>query len=94
MDLIRGASLSPGGKPIIAMTSTTAKGKSKIVPFLQQGASVTTTRARVHYEVTEHGVAFLCWRNLRQRAKALIEIADPDYREDLERQAFERFMRL
>jgi acyl-CoA hydrolase len=91
MDFIRGASLSPGGKPIIAMPSVTAKGRSKIVPFLQEGASVTTTRAHVHYVVTEWGVAFLYGKNLRQRAKALIEIAHPDHRESLEKQAFERF---
>lgn len=93
MDFIRGASLSEGGKPIIAMSSVTGKGKSKLVPYLQQGASVTTTRAHVHYVVTEWGVAFLYGKNLRQRAKALIEIAHPDHREDLERQAFERFRR-
>jgi len=91
MDFIRGASLSAGGKPIIAMPSVTGKGRSKIVPFLQEGASVTTTRAHVHYVVTEWGVAFLYGKNLRQRAKALIEIAHPDHREELEKQAFERF---
>ena len=91
MDFIRGASLSQGGKPIIAMPSVTGKGASKIVPFLKEGASVTTTRAHVHYVVTEWGVAFLYGKNLRQRSKALIEIAHPDHREDLERRAFERF---
>ena len=94
MDFIRGASLSPGGKPIIAMPSCTGNGKSKIVPFLQQGASVTTTRAHVHYIVTEYGIAFLFGKNLRQRAKALIEIAHPRHQEDLERKAFERFKKL
>jgi acyl-CoA hydrolase len=91
MDFIRGASLSEGGKPIIAIPSITGKGASKIVPFLKEGASVTTTRAHVHYVVTEWGVAFLYGKNLRQRAKALIEIAHPDHREELEKQAFERF---
>ena len=94
MDFIRGASLSPGGKPIIAMPSVTGKGRSKIVPFLQEGASVTTTRAHVHYVVTEWGVAFLYGKNLRQRAKALIEIAHPEHREELEKQAFDRFKHL
>lgn len=91
MDFIRGASLSKGGKPIFAMTSTTAKGISKITPFLNQGAGVTTTRAHVHYVVTEYGVANLFGKNLKQRAKALIEIAHPDFREELTKEAFERF---
>jgi acyl-CoA hydrolase len=94
MDFIRGASLSEGGKPIIAMSSTTARGVSKIVPFLKEGASVTTTRAHVHYVVTEYGVAFLYGKNLRQRARALIEIAHPDHRETLEKEAFKRFKHL
>jgi acyl-CoA hydrolase len=91
MDFIRGASLSEGGKPIISMQTVTGKSASKIVPFLKEGASVTTTRAHVHYVVTEWGVAFLYGKNLRQRSKALIEIAHPDHREELERRAFERF---
>ncbi len=91
LDFLRGAALSKGGKPIIAMASTTGKGLSKIVPFLKQGAGVVTTRAHVHYVVTEHGVAYLYGRNLRQRAEALIAIAHPDHREALERAAFERF---
>jgi acyl-CoA hydrolase len=90
MDFIRGAALSPGGKPIIAIPSTTNKGQSRIVPLLKPGASVTTTRAHVHYIVTEYGVAYLFGKNIKQRAKALIEIAHPDHREELERQAFER----
>jgi len=94
MDFIRGASLSEGGKPIIAMPSITGKGKSKLVPFLQEGASVTTTRAHVHYVVTEWGVAYLYGKNLRQRAKELIAISHPDHREELERKAFERFRHL
>lgn len=93
MDFMRGAALSDGGKPIIAMASVTKTGASKIVPFLKQGASVTTTRAHVHYVVTEYGVADLFGKNLRQRAKALIEIAHPDHREWLEKAAYERFKR-
>ncbi|MCW5908311.1 MAG: acetyl-CoA hydrolase/transferase family protein [Chitinophagales bacterium] len=85
MDFIRGASLSEGGKPIIALPSVTAKGVSKIVPVLKQGAGVVTTRANVHYVVTEYGVADLYGKNLAQRAKALIEIAHPAHREELER---------
>lgn len=91
LDFIRGAALSEGGKPIIALPSVTSKGLSKIVPFLKEGASVTTTRSHVHYIVTEYGVANLYGQNLRQRARALISIAHPDFREDLERQAFARF---
>ncbi len=91
MDFIRGASLSPGGKPIIALPSTTSKGSSRIVPFLQQGAGVVTTRAHVHYVATEHGVANLYGMNLRQRAQALIAIAAPEHRESLSRAAHERF---
>lgn len=85
MDFIRGASLSKNGKPIIALPSVTSKGISKIVPVLKQGAGVVTTRANVHYVVTEYGVADLYGKNLAQRAKALIDIAHPAHREDLER---------
>lgn len=91
MDFIRGASLSEGGKPIIAMPSTTNKGISKITSFLKEGASVTTTRAHVHYVVTEYGVVNLFGKGLEQRAKALISIAHPDHREVLEREARNRF---
>lgn len=94
MDFIRGASLSEGGKPIIALPSTTGKGVSKIVPYLKQGAGVVTTRAHVHYVVTEYGVANLYGKNLHQRARALIEIAHPDHREELEKLAKERFNQL
>lgn len=89
MDFIRGASLSEGGKAIIALPSITNKGLSKIVPFLKEGAGVTTTRAHVHYIVTEYGVVDLFGKNLTQRAKALISIAHPDFREELERNCFE-----
>ena len=94
MDFIRGASLSPGGKAIIALPSTTRKGISRITPYLKQGAGVVTTRAHVHFVVTEHGVADLYGKNLRQRARALIDIAHPDHRETLEREALERFTTL
>ncbi|HRN37931.1 MAG: 4-hydroxybutyrate CoA-transferase [Flavobacteriales bacterium] len=90
MDFMRGAALSEGGKPIIAMCSTTGKGQSKIVPFLRQGAGVVTTRAHMHYVATEHGVAYLYGRNLEQRAQALIAIAAPEHREMLERAWRER----
>jgi acyl-CoA hydrolase len=91
MDFIRGASLSEGGKAIIAMPSVTKKGISKITPFLKEGAGVTTTRAHVHYIVTEYGVVDLYGKNLKQRAKALISIAHPNHRESLEKAAFKRF---
>ncbi len=91
MDFIRGASLSEGGKPIIAMPSMTNRGLSKITPFLKEGASVTTTRAHVHYVVTEYGVVNLFGKGLEQRARALISIAYPDHREALEAAAHKRF---
>jgi acyl-CoA hydrolase len=93
MDFIRGASLSEGGKPIIALGSVTNKGLSKISPFLKEGAGVVTTRAHVHYVVTEFGVADLYGKNLLQRARALTNIAHPDHREALDQAAFERFGR-
>lgn len=91
MDFIRGASLSENGKPIIALPSTTKLGMSKITSFLKQGASVTTTRAHVHYVVTEYGVVNLFGKSLEQRAKLLIGIAHPDHRERLEKEAYARF---
>lgn len=91
MDFMRGAALSEGGKPIIALPSTTSKFKSRIVPLLKPGAGVVTTRAHAHYIVTEYGIADLYGKNMRQRAKALIEIAHPNHREQLEKQAFDRF---
>jgi acyl-CoA hydrolase len=93
MDFIRGASLSEGGKPIIALPSRTNRGLPRIVPTLKPGAGVVTTRSHVHYIVTEFGVANLFGKNLRQRAKALIDIAHPDDREALERACFDRFKR-
>jgi len=91
MDFMRGAALSEGGKPIIALPSTTATGLSKIVATLKPGAGVVTTRAHAHYIVTEYGIADLYGKNMKQRAKELINIAHPNHREDLEKAAFERF---
>lgn len=91
MDFMRGAALSEGGKPIIALTSRTAKGIPRIVPTLKQGAGVVTTRGHVHYVATEYGIAFLFGKNFRQRARALINISHPDDRENLERYCHERF---
>ncbi|AQX09981.1 acetyl-CoA hydrolase/transferase family protein [Elizabethkingia ursingii] len=91
MDFMRGAALSEGGKPIMALTSRTKKGIPRIVPFLKEGAGVVTTRGHIHYVVTEYGTAYLYGKNLRQRAKALIDISHPDDREMLERAAHERF---
>ena len=94
MDFIRGASLSEGGKPIIALPSITSRGESRIVTFLKPGADVVTTRAHVHYVVTEYGVAYLYGKTLRERALAMIQIAHPDHREELEKEAFTRFKTL
>lgn len=91
MDFMRGAALSEGGKPIIALSATTRSGASRIVESLQAGAAVTTTRAHVHYVVTEYGVADLYGKNLRQRARALIDIAHPDQRPALAAAAHKRF---
>ena len=91
MDFMRGAALSEGGKPIIALSSRTAKGIPRIVPRLKEGAGVVTTRGHVHYIVTEYGTAFLFGQNLRQRAKSLIQIAHPDDREALLKYCYERF---
>ncbi|MCF1420182.1 acetyl-CoA hydrolase/transferase family protein [Mangrovimonas futianensis] len=89
MDFIRAASLSEGGKAIIALPSTTRKGISRIVPSLNPGAGVVTTRAHVHYVVTEYGVADLYGKTIKQRVKALTEIAHPDHREDIARTYFD-----
>lgn len=91
IDFMRGASLSPGGKPVIAIETRTGKGKSKIVPTLKTGAGVVTTRAHMHYVVTEYGMADLFGKNLSQRACLLRDIAHPDDREALDRAIFERF---
>lgn len=87
MDFIRGASLSEDGKPIIALPATTKRNESKIVPILKPGAGVVTTRAHVHYIVTEYGVADLYGKNIKQRIRAMIDIAAPDHREALEKEA-------
>lgn len=91
LDFIRGAALSKGGKPIFAMSSLTKKNVSKIVPYLNKGANVTTTRSHVHYVATEHGVVNLFGKSLKERAKALISIAHPSVREALEKEAAIRF---
>jgi len=88
MDFVRGASLSEGGKPIFAIPSVTRRGESRIVSMLKPGAGVVTTRAHVHYVVTEYGIADLYGKNLAQRAKELIAIAHPDHREALEKSAY------
>jgi acyl-CoA hydrolase len=87
MDFMRGASLSKGGKPIIALPSVTSKGISRISTTLKPGAGVVTTRAHVQWVVTEYGIAELYGQNLRTRAQRLIEIAHPDHREALAREA-------
>lgn len=91
MDFIHGASLSEGGKPIIALPSITSKGISRIVPFLKEGAGVVTTRGHVHWVVTEYGKVNLFGKSLKQRATALISLAHPMHREALERAFQDRF---
>ncbi len=91
IDFIYGASLSKGGKAIIAMPSTTNKGLSKIAPVLTLGAGVVTTRNHIHWFVTEYGAVNLYGKSLQERAKLLISIAHPNSREELDRAAFERF---
>ena len=84
VDFLRGASHSKGGKPIIAISSTAKDGAlSRIVPMLSPGAGVVTSRGLVRYVVTEYGVAYLHGKSIRERAKALIEIAHPKFREEL-----------
>lgn len=90
-DFVYGSSRSIGGKSFLAMLSTTSKGGNKIKPVLSPGAGVVTTRFQAEYIVTEHGIVNLKGKSLPQRAKLLISIAAPEYREDLERAAFERF---
>jgi acyl-CoA hydrolase len=91
MDFIHGASLSEGGKPIIALPSVTSSGASRIVPFLREGAGVVTTRGHIHWVVTEYGAVDLFGKSLKQRARALIGIAHPSHRESLERAFCDRF---
>ena len=84
VDFLRGASRSKGGKPIIAISSTAKNGTiSRIVPMLSPGAGVVTSRGLVRYVVTEHGVAYLHGKSIRERARALIQIADPKFRAEL-----------
>jgi 4-hydroxybutyrate CoA-transferase len=91
MDFIRGAALSEGGRPIIALPSVTSSGESRIVSMLKPAAGVVTTRAHVHFVVTEHGIADLFGKNLRQRAAALIAVAHPSHRDALAAEARRRF---
>jgi 4-hydroxybutyrate CoA-transferase len=85
IDFIRGAARSKGGVPIIALPSTAMHGDvSRIVPVLEPGAGVVTSRGDVHYVVTEHGIAYLHGKTLRERAQALIAIADPRFQQELE----------
>ena len=91
VDFMRGAARSKGGKPIIALPSTALGGTiSRIVPVLDLGAGVTTSRNDVHYVVTEYGVAHLYGKSVQRRAEALINIAHPDFREELRKRAHER----
>lgn len=89
MDFIRGASLSEGGKAIIALPSITKRGESRIVPYLKQGAGVVTTRAHVHYIITENGIADLYGKTLKQRANEMVKIAHPLHQEAIEKAYFE-----
>ena len=91
VDFMRGAAMSKNGRPISALPSTARGGEvSRIVPMLSEGAGVVTTRADVHHVVTEHGTAHLYGRNVRERARALIDIAHPDFRAELEEAAGKR----
>jgi len=91
IDFLRGASLSQGGKPIIAIPSITTKGISKIAPILTPGAGVVSTRANIHWLVTEYGAVNLYGRTLQDRAKLIISISHPDHQELLDKAAFDRF---
>jgi acyl-CoA hydrolase len=91
IDFIRGAGHSKNGKPIIAIPSVTSKGVSKISPTLIEGSGVVSTRANIHWVVTEYGAVNLYGKALQERARLLISIAHPDHRETLEKAAFERF---
>jgi len=91
IDFIRGAGYSEGGKPIIAMPSVTGKGVSKIAPVLMEGSGVVTTRANMHWLVTEYGAVNLYGKTLQERARLITSVAHPDHREMLEKAAFDRF---
>jgi acyl-CoA hydrolase len=88
MDFIRGASLSDGGKAIIALPSVTKNGDSRIVPYLKQGAGVVTTRSHIQYIITENGIADLYGKTLRQRATELVKIAHPNHQEWIDREYY------
>ncbi|MDR2222088.1 MAG: 4-hydroxybutyrate CoA-transferase [Flavobacteriaceae bacterium] len=90
VDFMRGATMSKGGKAIIAMSSTTKKGANKIVPFLQEGAGVVTSRAHAQYIVTEYGVADLRGKSIDQRVQALANIAHPNFREEIVREYYNK----
>ena len=94
MDFIRGASLSNGGKAIIALPSITKRGESRIVPFLKQGAGVVTTRAHVHYIITENGIAHLYGKTLKQRVAEMVKIAHPTHQESIDKQYYELINKL
>jgi acyl-CoA hydrolase len=91
IDFIRGAGYSQNGRPIIAMPSVTEKGLSKISPTLIEGSGVVSTRANIHWVVTEQGIVNLYGKTMQERAKLLISIAHPNHREMLDKAAFERF---
>lgn len=93
MDFIRGAALSPNGKAIIALPSVTKYGDSRIVPFLKKGAGVVTTRAHVHYVITENGIADLYGKTIKQRVAALVQIAHPDHQESVDKSYYEMISR-
>lgn len=89
MDFIRGASLSDGGKAIIALPSITKRGESRIVPYLKQGAGVVSTRSHVQYIITENGIADLYGKTLKQRTAEMIRIAHPNHQESIEKAYYE-----
>ena len=89
MDFIRGASLSEGGKAIIALPSITKRGESRIVPYLKQGAGVVTTRSHVQYIITEYGIANLYGKTLKQRVNEMVKIAHPNHQEAVEKAYFD-----
>lgn len=91
IDFMRGASFSEGGKPILAIPSVTKKGHSKIAPMLQEGGGVVTTRANMHWLVTEFGAVNLYGKTMQKRAKDIISVAHPDHQEMLDKAAFARF---
>ena len=89
MDFVRGASLSDGGKAIIALPSVTKNGASRIVPFLKQGAGVVSTRSHVQYIITENGIADLYGKTLKDRAMEMIKIAHPNHQEWIDKAYFD-----